>query len=706
MIRLAALLVRDDLRTEPARAAITALLLTVAGLVTATGVDVVLAFVVGLTIAAAAAAGAVGAHEHRLSVLDRNGAGLGPSLLTAVGTILPPAVVALALTGVAAGPLAAALDRTAPTLGDLAAVTLLGPIVATAVATWALTPRRPWGALGWTLVVLLVVVSALTVVVPLVVAAVVIGRWAANTRSRWRTPAVAALTVVSILTLAGIAASLGGSTTFFDLGLGLVVCTVPLVAALAYLGSTTVAGLAALTSRTGPTARLAGATIAARRRQLGALAAAVGVLAAAAGAEGVVGASFGERERRRLDAPPVYVGRAGTDPGQVIVVTSWAEPDQAATAVATARADHPTVPVVAIDRLGRGGTQTVPNRAASQGFLDFSPLVDPAPTVQVSGERTPNWVGVASAEDLRALGLDDAADAIAAGQVAVLNDTVGVVAGHVTVRTHIANDLTDDQAGRGEDVRLPAVRIDLDEPALLLPGAVMGPEVAAGLDEDLTPARIVVGGHGSSADDPEVVAAFQQVHRDTRPTLAPETDLAVDFDGDGYWDRGRVELEVTPTAGSYAYERHRGSRQNDVPILSDTAAEGRERLIGLAGLAVLVTLAATALTLARSRGEDALLEVQGAPAAFRVRTAAVQAAVVAAAGSVLGLVAGIGIPVIAMAVYNGRNHEWPLLDVPIVVPPLVIAVMVALPVVAAALAAVIVWARPRPSTRLLADAAA
>jgi hypothetical protein len=144
---------------------------------------------------------------------------------------------------------------------------------------------------------------------------------------------------------------------------------------------------------------------------------------------------------------------------------------------------------------------------------------------------------------------------------------------------------------------------------------------------------------------------------------------------------------------------------DEVPALARTAEQGRGRAVTFGALAVLVALAGTLLVVGGARADDAVLLVQGAPDRHRVTTAVVQTTTVALAGSVLGAAVGLGVPALAIHLYNRRLRDPRTLDVPFVLPPAVILVLVALPVVAAVLAAAVVAGRGRPTPRLLADAA-
>lgn len=68
--------------------------------------------------------------------------------------------------------------------------------------------------------------------------------------------------------------------------------------------------------------------------------------------------------------------------------------------------------------------------------------------------------------------------------------------------------------------------------------------------------------------------------------------------------------------------------------------------------AALVTLAAVLLVLGATRSEDAALRAQGAPQRLRTGLASLQAALLVGPVSVLGALAGIGLPALSFSVYN------------------------------------------------------
>jgi hypothetical protein len=130
-----------------------------------------------------------------------------------------------------------------------------------------------------------------------------------------------------------------------------------------------------------------------------------------------------------------------------------------------------------------------------------------------------------------------------------------------------------------------------------------------------------------------------------------------------------------------------------VPAFATTADEGRGRLVGLAALAVLMTVAGVLLALGAARSDDVVLEVQGAPTGMRSAVSAIQAAALATSAAVFAAVAGIGIPALAFRIYD-QDAELP--DIPLVVPTAVWVVLVAIPVLAVAISAAVPAAR-RPA---------
>ena len=130
-----------------------------------------------------------------------------------------------------------------------------------------------------------------------------------------------------------------------------------------------------------------------------------------------------------------------------------------------------------------------------------------------------------------------------------------------------------------------------------------------------------------------------------------------------------------------------------MPGFATTSDEGHGRLVGLAALAVLMTVAGVLLALGAARSDDIMLEVQGAPTGMRSVVSAVQAAAVSTSAAAFAAVAGIGTPALAFRIYN-QDAELP--DIPLVVPTAVWAVLVAIPVLAVAISAAIPAAR-RPA---------
>lgn len=722
MIRIATLLARDDLRCDPTRAVTVTLLVALAAFLPAAGLHPAIALVASVLIAVAATAGTVGAQERRLAVLDRNGAGAGTTVLTAVATIAVPAVAGAVLAVGAAGLLHLVDGERSVPYTAIAVLALVGPTATAGLTAASLAPRREWGLVGRLLFAAVLLASLTTIVVPLALFAVLVARWATHRGRTANVYARTGLTVAAFAVAAVSALLLGASSSFFDLGIALMVVALPLTFAVGWLSGIAVRAVGAVAGHAGPTAHLAVGAIAARRRELTAITAAVAVMATLAAADGVVGASFGEREARSAAASTVDLGRAGTADDQAIVVTSWATPEQVAAAVADVSAADEVV-AVPIGRLGVGGTQIDQSRLDEEPqFLDLSALVDPGPTTYVEG-RGPVWIGVIEPDDLAPLGLAAAADDLAAGNAIVLNPSVPVPGGRIgiTRTSNWTSGLAVDPDADTTVVTWPAVRAELPEPALLLPAVLVSPAAAADIDPNTGPARVVVApAPGRSIGPDAVLSAAGRVDQQTRPeripgaSALPTVTLA---DGTEVPGPGVNEATQPPIPGGDRFTARRGPSQNAVPVFAEDGEQGRDRVLVFAGLALAVTLAATILTLARSRAEDAILEVHGAPSGLRAGIAAIQAAVVAGAGSLVGLTLGVGLSVAAMAQYNasyerepildlaGRTVGQRILDIPIVVPPLVFMALLALPLAAAALAAVVVSARPAPDARVLADAA-
>ncbi|HMJ78511.1 MAG TPA: FtsX-like permease family protein, partial [Iamia sp.] len=504
----------------------------------------------------------------------------------------------------------------------------------------------------------------------------------------------AGLTIVAVVGAVLTARAVGTAETWFDLDFLLLVAAAPLVFAVAWISAQLMGLAASPLRRLGPTARLAATPLVVRRGHLGPIAAAVGLVVTLAVLEGVVGASFGAREAGR-DRADVVLGETGTSDDQLIVSTSNLPADETRRVAAEA-ATGKQVRLAVIDQLGEGGTETRPDiRAESPPRsriparlteLDVSFVADDfvavPPGVSVAVDAGSSWVGVATAADLSALGLADLGPALERGEAVVLNPDV---AGTTTIAL---------EGPDGAEIgRLPAARSGADEHGLLLPAVVVSPAVADGLGQARYGGRAVVvptdpESRRAGSDTVEVAFAIHDHARKELPDVAGT-------ESEGVAASARyVESQEPPARGDEEVVRDAGGPLNALSFMSGTASEGRSRGFALAVAALLVCVAGTILVLGGSRAEDAVLEAQGAEPRTRVVVAAVQAGAVALTASVLGGLAGIGLPVLAMTSYNDRDRVDGLPDIPVVIPVSVAVLLVVLPVAAAVIAAVVVRSRP------------
>lgn len=680
MIALAFRLALADLRRAPGRAAAVAGLLVVAALLPAVVRPGSLAgAVLAVVVASAATAGAAAQHERRARILTESGAETGAQALVTVAGLVGPGTAAAAVATVVG--LATGGD---PSPAAALAIGFVVPVVAGAVTTWVAAGRAPRRR-GTVALAVLAVLTAPLVVVPLALVAVLV----VPPLTRARRSVRIAVSIVAVAVSVAAAVLLSWAETFWELGALLLAAAVPLTVAVGWLGGAAVAVAAAVATRLGPTARLATAPLGRRRRQLGPIAAVVAVVATLAAAEGVVGASFEAREDRR--PPPLVLGPAGTDDQQAIAVTTGLDPAEERWRVAEAVGEAP-VEVAVIDRIDGGGTGASPTEGpVDVPLLDLGSSLGPEPDVSVATDRGPVWVGVVAPEALGPLGLDAHAAALAAGDALVLDPGTVVEDGRVEVAGAPAGPTS-----------LPAVVVG-DEVALLLPAVLVSDARAAELGGVRNGARaVVVPRPGAAAG--EAVAAAERIR-------SPLTDVsrAIERAGDvlepGSDVVAAIEQQRPVAGGAESVQADDIAPLDDVPLLARTTDAGQQRAIALGGLAVLVALAGTLLVVGGARSEDAVLVVQGAPDRHRVATAAVQTTTVALAGTVLGAIVGLGVPALAFALYNGRERDARTLDVPYVLPPGLVVLLVAVPLAAAALAAIVVAARGRPSPRLLAEAA-
>ncbi|HEV7722661.1 MAG TPA: hypothetical protein VGO60_15320 [Iamia sp.] len=680
MTRLALLRARASLRGGPGRAVAVVLLLA-AWLPALVDTSPAVSGLVTAAVAIAAALGAVNADPGRHQVLDRNGASTWDRTVLGAADLAGPAAVAFVLATLLSLP----VWPDGPHPVEALIVAGLVPIVAGALTGWVLSPRR---APRWWVTALIVVLAAVLapMIVPSAVLIVRLGRGHPILRLVATVACVAGAVTTALI--------VGQAESWFDLQWVLFLAAGPLTVAVAWISAQLMGLAAGPLRRLGPIARLAATPLVVRRAHLGPIAAAVGLVVTLAAMEGVVGASFGAREAGR-DRRDVVLGTAGTTADQSIVVTSNLDADETRTAVAEAATGR-DVRVAVIDQLGEGGTETQPDVRANapppSGVPRALPEADGGalgdglralrPGVSVAADEGPTWVGVATAADLTALGHPDLTPALDRGLAVILNRGVAEAP---TI------ELVGSDGAR--IARLPAVRAPDHAPAVLFPAVVVSPAVAADLGVVRHGARVVVvptdpEGDESRSDAVEVTDEVDGQAREA-PVETEGTGVEVVAAFTRYF-----ESQTGPTGGDEELVREPGGPYNAVPFLSGTAGEGSSRGWALGVAALLVGVAGTVLVLGGSRAEDAVLEAQGAAPRTRVVVAAVQAGAVALTGSVLGGLAGIGLPALAMTAYNDGVRVDGLPDIPVVVPASVPILLVVLPVAAAVIAAAVVRLRP------------
>ncbi|HKE77229.1 MAG TPA: FtsX-like permease family protein [Acidimicrobiales bacterium] len=444
----------------------------------------------------------------------------------------------------------------------------------------------------------------------------------------------------------------------------------------------------ALARLPGTATPLAGALLA-RRRRLVSPAAALGACAAlVVTVNAVLGLGLARREedrRARLTARYQFTTGLGSD--QLLVnadpSTSWLSrrlPDFVAD-----EARSGTVPDGLVTRV----------RAAFPGAHLGRVLAVPATAVGDPTVPAPRSVGVATPELLAALGLERRAGDLVVGRALALDPTV-VRGGRVELAPIGLDPAPGDAPG---NVSLPAVvvqsrRVPRDLPAVLLApdvaatwwratGAV-GPERAGRLADGL-----VVGlpGRARRADLNRLLAL---VH--ATPHVTPH----------GVTLTLRAETGDAPVVNLFADGRLDGSGAVAVQTPTDVrVGAGLVALVSLVALFIALRLAA--LT---GRAEEDLLEVVGAPATVLRRVAAWQAAVLSLVAVPAGTAVGLAAVHAGIDAYNAtgrRGDPFDLPPIPFVVPPVLLAVTVAVPLVAVAGAWLAAGRRPAVEPAGLAD---
>jgi hypothetical protein len=426
----------------------------------------------------------------------------------------------------------------------------------------------------------------------------------------------------------------------------------------------------------------------------------IAFVAALAVSEAVVGASFGAREADRERDIPTVRASAGSSSEQAIVVVPPVDA-AALRSIAAEHVDGTGAAAVVVEQLGFEAPR-VPG-VGPVGLVDLGGLdarVFVAPQFDPGSQRgdlddatATGWLGIVAPEDLAALGWASSGPDLDAGQVVLTSGVEPVPGGTATVVAY----------GTIQD--MPAVAADGPTGGALLPAAIVSAATADGITPVRTTARVVVV-PAPGAADPADPAELLEIAR----SIAAEASGLPVVEPQGLTTEQRDLFRIQHQIGTALGSVHAGDEEivvresgplNDVPSLARTAEEGRGLLLAQAALALVMTVAGVLLALGATRSDDVVLEVQGAPTGLRSSVSAIQAAVIAGSAAVFAALAGIGVPAAAFSIYNDREHDLP--DIPLVVPGLVWAVLLALPVLAAAASAAIPAARrPAGPDRLLA----
>lgn len=485
---------------------------------------------------------------------------------------------------------------------------------------------------------------------------------------------------VSLFLVLAIAVGLGSSETWFGLALLLFFAGPVLVLAVAVLGSTWTGLLGRHAGTTGPLALLAIGPLRRRRGLLLPLTAVLSVVVSLAAVEGVVGTSFGEREERRLAALSSVEATAGLSGGHAIGAVSAADPDdlvQLADAVAARDGVHITL----VHRIGDGGTANL-NRPTSG--LDFSQGPDVHVEEGDPDHYGPSWIGVVDPEEMQTLGLGEFESALADGQLVVLNPTLEE-SGEQPRLVHADGAPLEVQPVAASHAGLEVI------PARL-PGALVSPDIASRMGEPVRGGRVVVTSPGGHDLDRQTLTRSAQTVVDQfhdpdpeLPEVAPAASTEPEPGDDVAPDLSSFEFLLPVMMGDELVDVSPSGPYNEVPFLAGTREEATQRMLSLGLLAVLVTLAGTVLALGSTRSQDRLLEMQGATIWLRARIGGLQAAVLSGSAAAFAALAGIGLPALSFAVYNGTARgELPM--IPLMVPAEVLAGLVLLPLVAGGLA--------------------
>ncbi|MGH9235090.1 MAG: hypothetical protein ACRD0R_17325 [Acidimicrobiales bacterium] len=674
MTHLVRRLILGDLRAAPGRAAAVAVLLGAAALLptliaSAPAVGAVLAFATTV----AATSGATAAHDRRAAVLRLNGG----TPLAIGGWIDAATMVVPGAVGAAGAAVVGAMLSPGPRLVSIVWLALVVPIAAAPLAGWlasrsvldparaaspdASAPRRRGPSLGRALLALVV-----ALINPVLLLAWLALRLASPARSPRPLGRLAGV-VLALVIVVGTAIAAGSASDWTTLGFVLYLAGPAAALSVAVLGSAALDGTGALTARAGPWSRIALSPLTGRSRSLGPIVGVLAVVTSLAAMNATVGASFGQREHDRERTLPTRTEQAGSGPDQAIGNVHAVEPaalrriaDDVSAATATR--------AVVIERHGIG-------TMATYDGPQFPDIVEPPTTFLGADEHAaaPIWLGIVEPSDLEALGLGASAPDLAAGKVVLLNPELAADRGRVTV------------SHSGTRTDLPAVPATGPTGGIRLPGGLVSRATAEALEGPISTAQVVVvPGPGGRAEPAALRSAAQAIVDGARrlPLLTPD---GLDATAEASFSTSDLFRANDPVLlGDEHVVVFRSGPLNDVPVLAGTREAGSGQLVGLGALGLLMAVAGVGLALGATRSDDLVLRAQGAPRALRSAIGAIQAAVLTGSSSVLAAVMGVGLPALAFQVYNGGST---LPDIPLVVPAEVPALLVGLPVAAAALTA-------------------
>lgn len=676
MTHLVRRLVLGDLRAAPGRAVAVAVLLGAAALLptlvaSAPAVGAVLAFAVTV----AATSGATAAHDRRAAVLRLNGG--APVAVEA--WVDAPTMVVPGVAGAVGAAVVGAMLSPGPRLVSIVWLALVVPVAAAPLAGWlarrsvfdpaqtaspgASAPRRRGPSAGRAALAL---VAAL--INPVLLLAWLALRLGSPARSPRRLSRLAGI-VLALAIVVGTAVAAGSASDWTTLGFVLYLAGPAAALSVAVLGSAALDAVGALTARAGPWSRIALSPLTGRSRSIGPVVGVLAVVTSLGAMNATVGASFGQREDDRERTLPTRTGQAGSGPDQAIGNVHAVEPAALRRIAVDVSAATGTRAVV-IERLGLGTTATYDGP-------QFPDIVEPPTTYLGVDEyaEAPIWLGIVEPSDLEALGLGASAADLAAGKVVVLNPDLPAERGSVTL------------SHPGGRTNLPAAPATGPTGGIRLPGGLVTRATAEAIEGPISTAQVVVvPGPGGSADRAALRPAAQAiVDRAKRlPLLTPD---GLDATAEASFTISDLLRANDPVLlGDEEVVVFRSGPLNDVPVLAGTREAGRGQLLGLGALGLLMAVAGVGLALGATRSEDLVLRAQGAPRALRSAIGAIQAAVLTGSSSVLAAAIGVGLPALAFRLYNGAST---LPDIPLVVPAEVPALLVGLPLVAAALTALL-----------------